>query len=207
MEKLEDSRHLYLDLMKRCLVNMIYPEAEEVPLPATAAGFRGRLARALLRLPSSPQPWPSLRDGQGKLLTLSTANRMEGRIWPLVAHTMIGLKRLDNLEFCIEQVITNGVVGDLMETGVWRGGATIFMRAVLKAYGVADRQVWVADSFEGLPTPNPEKYPVDTNSDFHTFTQLSISLDEVKRNFDAYGLLDDQVRFLKGWFRDTLPSA
>ena len=50
MEKLEDSRHLYLDLMKRCLVNMIYPQAEEVPLPATAAGFRGRLARGLLRL-------------------------------------------------------------------------------------------------------------------------------------------------------------
>src|SRR5437763_4779739 len=119
MEKLEDSRHLYLDLMKRCLVNMIYPEAEEVPLPATAAGFRGRLARALLRLPSSPQPWPSLRDGQGKLLTLSTANRMEGRIWPLVAQTMIGLKCLDNMDLCIDQVMTNGEVVGLIEKGVY----------------------------------------------------------------------------------------
>src|SRR5438552_18178383 len=129
MEKLEDSRHLYLDLMKRCLVNMIYPEAEEVALPATAAGFRGRLARALLRLPSSPQPWPSLRDGQGKLLTLSTANRMEGRIWPLVAHTMIGLKRLDNLEFCIEQGINNGEPGGHFDTAVWHEGANIVIRA------------------------------------------------------------------------------
>ena len=207
MEKLEDSRHLYLDLMKRCLVNMIYPEAEQVPLPATAAGFRGRLARTLLRLPSGPQPSPSLRNAQGKPLTLDRANRMEGRIWPLVAHTMIGLKRLDNLEFCIEQVITNGVVGDLIETGVWRGGATIFMRAMLKAYGVTDRCVWVADSFDGLPPPDARKYPPDAGDRLHEARELAVSLEQVKANFDRYGLLDDQVRFLKGWFRDTLRAA
>ena len=207
MEKLEDSRHLYLDLMKRCLVNMIYPEAEQVPLPATAAGFRGRLARTLLRLPSGPQPSPSLRNAHGKPLPLDRANRMEGRIWPLVAHTMIGLKRLDNLEFCIEEVITTGVPGDLIETGVWRGGATIFMRAVLKAYDVTDRCVWVADSFEGLPPPDAGKYPYDAGDRLHEATELAVSLEEVKTNFERYGLLDDQVRFLKGWFRDTLPDA
>ncbi len=207
MEKLEDSRHLYLDLMKRCLVNMIYPQAEEVPLPATAAGLRGRLARALLTPPSSPKVWPSLRDAQGKLLTLDTANRMEGRIWPLVAHTMIGLKRLDNLEFCIEEVIAKGVPGDLIETGVWRGGATIFMRAMLKAYGVTDRCVWVADSFEGLPPPDAGKYPHDAGDSLQQERELAVSVEQVKANFERYGLLDDQVRFLKGLFRDTLPDA
>ena len=207
MENVGHSRRLYLDLMKRCLVNMIYPQSEEVPSPAITAGFRGGLARALLRLPVSPQVWPSLRDAQGKLLTLSTANRIEGRIWPLVAHTMIGLKRLDNLEFCIEQVVTNGVVGDLIETGVWRGGAAIFMRAVLKAYGVTDRYVWVADSFEGLPPPNTGKYPYDAGDTLHEARELAVSLEEVKANFERYGLLDNQVRFLKGWFCDTLPAA
>jgi hypothetical protein len=120
---------------------------------------------------------------------------------------MIGLKRLDNLEFCIEQVITNGVPGDFIETGVWRGGATIFMRAVLKAYGVTDRCVWVADSFEGLPPPDARKYPPDAGDRLHEATALAVSLEQVKANFDRYGLLDDQVRFLKGWFRDTLPAA
>ena len=206
VQNLEHPRRLYLGLMKRCLVNMIYPQSEELLSLATDAGVRGRSARTVLGRPSSHKVWPPLRDAQGKLLTLSTENRMEGRIWPLVAHTMIGLKRLDNLEFCIEQVITNGVVGDLIETGVWRGGATIFMRAMLKAYGVTDRRVWVADSFEGLPPPTG-KYPHDAASRLHEARELAVSLEEVKTNFDRYGLLDDQVRFLKGWFRDTLPAA
>jgi hypothetical protein len=201
MEKLEDSRHLYLDLMKRCLVNMIYPQAEEVPLPATAAGLRDRLARVLLKSEGGSSTRISITQSGDH------SGRMEGRIWPVVAHTMIGLKRLDNLEFCIEEVIAKGVPGDLIETGVWRGGATIFMRAMLKAYSVTNRCVWVADSFEGLPPPNTGKYPHDAGDSLHEARELAVSLEQVKANFERYGLLDHQVRFLKGWFRDTLPAA
>jgi O-methyltransferase len=127
--------------------------------------------------------------------------------WPSNMHTMVGFKRLDNVQHCVENVLKDGIPGDLIETGVWRGGTTIFMRALLKAYGVEDRRVWVADSFEGLPPPNPGKYPEDAGDTFYQREDLAISLQEVKANFDGYGLLDDQVRFLKGWFRDTLPAA
>src|SRR5262249_38955884 len=65
--------------------------------------------------------------------------RTDGRASLPEAHTMIGLKRLDNLQWCIEDALARGVPGDLIETGVWRGGATIMMRAVLKAHGVANR--------------------------------------------------------------------
>ena len=133
--------------------------------------------------------------------------QVEGKIWPTAAHTMIGLDRLNMLQFCVEDVLANDVPGDLIETGVWRGGATIFMRAILKAYGVEDRHVWVADSFEGLPSPEAGRYPHDAESNFHTFDELAISLEQVKSNFERYGLLDDRVRFLKGWFSDTLPEA
>ncbi len=133
--------------------------------------------------------------------------RREGLDWPSRAYTMIGMKRLDNLQHCIDSVLANKVAGDFIETGVWRGGATIFMRAALKVDRVTDRRVWVADSFEGLPPPRPEKYPADTGDMLHTFRELAISLEKVQEHFRRFDLLDDQVCFLKGWFRDTLPKA
>jgi len=120
---------------------------------------------------------------------------------------MIGLARLDNLQYCVEDVVRNDVPGDLIEAGVWRGGASIFMRAILKAHGVTDRVVWVADSFSGLPPPNPDKYPADRGDIHHTVDLLKVPLEEVRSNFAKYDLLDDGVRFLKGWFSETLPSA
>lgn len=74
---------------------------------------------------------------------------------------MVGLKRLDNLQYCVETVLRDGVEGDLIETGVRRGGSCIFMRGILAAYGDTTRKVYVADSFEGLPAPDPGKYPAD----------------------------------------------
>lgn len=168
------AQDLYLDLLKRCLTNMIYQD------PATLRGVH--------------RPF-DLRS------------RAEGVDWPVVAHTMIGIKRLDALHFFVQDVLDRGVPGDFIETGVWRGGACIFMRGMLKARGVTDRVVWAADSFEGVPPPNAERYPQDASYKFHEYQELAVSLEEVQENFRRYGLLDDQVRFLKGWFRDTLPNA
>ena len=94
-----------------------------------------------------------------------------------------------------------------IETGVWRGGACIFMRGILKAHGVEDRVVWVADSFAGLPPGDPAKYPKESPAAFDQYADLAVSLAQVQQNFARYGLLDGQVKFLKGWFRDTLPTA
>lgn len=129
------------------------------------------------------------------------------RSLPYMAHTMIGLPRLDNLQWCVESVLADKVPGDLIETGVWRGGACIFMRAILAAYGVHDRTVWVADSFEGFPEPDPAVPDDVVNTTAEFAAGIEVSLAEVQANFERYGLLDDQVRFLKGWFADTLPAA
>lgn len=158
--------HLYLDLLKRCLVNSIYPEAE-----------------------------PGI---------LHPGNRLIGVGWPPLAHTMIGLQRLDNIQFCMESILDKSIPGDVIETGVWRGGACIFMRGILKAYDITTRNVWVADSFCGLPPPDPDKYPHDAGD--KTCGLLNISLEQVKSNFAKYDLLDHQVCFLQGWFKNTLPT-
>jgi O-methyltransferase len=93
-----------------------------------------------------------------------------------------------------------------LKQGVWRGGASIFMKAVLTAYGVSDRAVYVADSFQGLPKPRHEVDKRDGAWDVYKHKQLAVSLDQVQEKFRAYDLLDDHVRFVKGWFCDTLPG-
>jgi hypothetical protein len=133
--------------------------------------------------------------------------RESGWDWPGEAETMIGLLRLNCIEECVKSVVRHGVPGDLLEAGVWRGGAVIYMRALLFAHGDQTRRVWVADSFEGLPPPDSANFAQDATMDLSGYKELAVSLEEVQSNFARYSLLDDRVHFLKGWFKDSLPGA
>ena len=133
--------------------------------------------------------------------------RRLGWDWPDEAETMIGLVRLNCIQQCVETVLEDNVPGDLMEAGVWRGGAVILMRGILAAYGIKDRRVWVADSFQGLPPPDGSAFAQDLTGDLSGYGELAVSLEQVRSNFSRYDLLDDQVEFLEGWFKDTLPDA
>lgn len=194
---------LYLDLLKKALSFSLWPEP---PIPVDVFNYRNPpVKRWILSKVSRFLKSKRLQLVQPRVIT--PEQREEGRRWSAYAHTMIGFKRLDNLQECLETVMRDAVEGDLIETGVWRGGSCIFMRGVLAAYGIKDRKVYVADSFEGLPKPDVTKYPADAGDDHHVHTFLAISQEEVENNFRKYGLLDDQVVFLKGWFKDTLPGA
>ena len=145
--------------------------------------------------------------------------RAQGRDWPQWAQTMVGARRLHNVRHCVETVLREGIPGDFIETGVWRGGTCIFMRGLLKAYGdPPDRLVFVADSFQGLPPADSAEYPEDAPFVLNPTAEgasrkgalvpslLAIPQSEVQRNFELYNLLDERVRFLPGWFKDTLPT-
>lgn len=127
--------------------------------------------------------------------------RAEGKDWPSVAHSMAGVRRLENVRDLAQRVSDDKTPGHFIETGVWRGGCCILMRGILAANGIVDRKVYVADSFEGLPPPTLEQ---DAFYRDRVYPELAISEAEVRANFDKYGLLDDQVVFVKGVFQDTL---
>ncbi|MEJ7786333.1 MAG: TylF/MycF/NovP-related O-methyltransferase [Solirubrobacteraceae bacterium] len=191
---------LYLDLMKKVLTRSGF-ESDYRAIHMRKGTAGGRIVGPGLKL--------LRRTGFDirRRAPADLAARAEGKDLPSEAETMVGLRRLDHLQHCIADVLDNGVPGDLIETGVWRGGASIFMRAALCAYGDSNRIIWVADSFAGLPKPNEEAYPNDQNDRHWTAPVLAVSRQSVEANFERYGLLDDQVRFLEGWFKDTLPAA
>jgi hypothetical protein len=118
-------------------------------------------------------------------------------------YTMIGRARLDSLQMMVETVLRDNIPGDFLEAGVWRGGASIFMRAMLNIWGDSQRKVFVADSFQGLPPPQLNQ---DEDLNFYLDPMLSVGLDIVKTHFERFGLLDDRVEFMPGWFEDTLKA-
>lgn len=220
MDAMEDisPEERYLDLLKRSLTNMLYLENEArliYILHAVVSNavidigtirnierddhpvmkvLRNRRAEGQIQF-----IWDYVDAKTGKKKTINLRDATE------VAHTMIGCKRLDNIHRCLDVIRQERIPGDLMETGVWRGGAVIFMRGYLAAYNIADRIVWAADSFAGLPKPvAPQDAGYDFSADVHPI--LAISIEEVKHLFTKYNLLDDKVRFVKGWFSESLPN-
>lgn len=180
----------YLELLRLCLTRE-FPEPAYAEIPRNtrtwlkAARYAGYSATQRALRPFN--------------LAVVQKNRSTGE-------TMMGMGALNNLHFCMHEVVKHRVPGDFVETGVWRGGGTIYMRGFLAAYAEPDRNVWVADSFEGLPKPKAE-YEADRGSQLWASEYLAVSVDQVKAHFEFYGLLDDRVRFLKGFFSDTMPTA
>ena len=204
VEPTTQASSLYLDLMKRSLTGALAEDNDSILGGVRTQGspsWKKRLASSVGDVASRfnleiayKKPYdPKLRE--------------MGWDWPARAESMIGLRRMDNIQECIQTVLRDDVPGDLIETGVWRGGACIFMKANLVAGGDTTRNVWVADSFQGLPKPDPARFPADAGDELHKRGGLSIGADQVRHNFERYGVLDDRVKFLVGWFKDTLPTA
>ena len=212
--KSSEASEAYLKLLKECLLGRIYIENEAKLIAAFSMilhkkgldlkafeddkNFLG-LVSTLRNIKEHGQTLVI----QEKLDDGSLKRRNDLRNIVELSHTMIGGKRLDNIRFCVETILKENIQGDFIETGIWRGGACIFMRGLLKAYEIHDRTVWAADSFDGVPPPS---LPQDSRLDLSktVLPVLAVSLDDVKDLFIRYGLLDAQVKFLKGWFKDTL---
>ena len=202
----------YLELLKRSILNEIYLD-DEHRIQYLRACIDNRpkwrpFWRASYDLAVLHDIRSALRAEHERLRTL----RDEGRFVDEsihnsgFAHSMIGRARMENLHHTLDRMRQQSISGDVIECGVWRGGSCIFMEGYLDAYGMTDRRLFVADSFEGLPVPTlPQDEHLDLSKE--KYPELAISLETVKENFRLYDLLLPNVHFLKGWFKDTLPAA
>jgi O-methyltransferase len=201
----------YLDLLKSAICASLYEESAwrfiEGPMRQHIPGMSPR-RRIIAK--SKHLLIGFLRNhnlGLVRTIPFEQARRDNGLDWPMFGFSMTGRRRLDALHKCIDDIIENKIPGDLIETGVWRGGSVIFMRALLDVRSEHSRIVWCADSFEGMPVPKDADLRISSEADFSDRGYLAVSLAQVQNNFAKFGLLNEQVRFLKGWFSETLPTA
>lgn len=186
----------YLRLLKQVLLN------------ETAIALEAKLD-VLLAAGGTEPSGVALVAAEKRLRKHRQAGQWQGRLPESL--TMIGHKRLDHLGQCVEGILAEKIPGDLMECGVWRGGAGILMAGILAARNITDRRLWLADSFAGFPATTSLARE-DESGEFwdqfmEKYPEIMVSQEEVAANFARFDLLSPQIRFLKGWFSDTLPAA
>jgi O-methyltransferase len=130
--------------------------------------------------------------------------------------TMTSTERMYALWQATRHVIATGVPGDFVECGVWRGGSSMVMAHTLLTAGVTDRDLWLYDTFEGMPPPD------EADADFmgvqaaeHLAAAAGnrddpvvayASLDEVQSNVGKVGYPADRVRYVEGQVEHTIPA-
>ena len=125
--------------------------------------------------------------------------------------TMVPEEALVDLARQVQFIMVEGVPGDLVECGVWRGGAALLMADMLRRAGCRDRKVWLFDSFAGLPSPETIDGPTalawaSTSRHPDDVANCRASLAEVRGNAERLGLTPF-VELVPGWFSETLPQA
>ncbi|HVU02791.1 MAG TPA: TylF/MycF/NovP-related O-methyltransferase [Polyangiaceae bacterium] len=200
------ARERYIELLKRSLLGELYYDNElRIRYLLQCVQRRAEFSPETLHDIRRHEPEEAARRIAADAIGMPLDLKLENLGFP---HTMLGRKRLDHLEWCVRTVIAEKVPGDFIECGIWRGGAVVLIRALLEILEEPGRFVWAADSFQGIPPPtHPEDVAFGLDLSRERFPMLAIPRATVERTLADYGFSDDRVRFLEGWFKDTLPSA
>jgi len=107
---LERARDAYLELIRNVVSGEAYGSAEK-------------------------SVWVTLKKDKKVVLDFDKEKRAKGEDWTYLGYTMTGQARLLSLKDLLKEIFKSKIPGDFMETGVWRGGSSIYAKAVMEAYG------------------------------------------------------------------------
>lgn len=130
--------------------------------------------------------------------------------------TMTGPERVAYLARSVEYVVRNDVPGAIVECGVWRGGSMMCVATTLLRLGVATRELYLCDTFDGMTVPEPldkrhDGTPADTilagtNKSRDDLDWAYATLDEVRANLIRTGYPEERLHFVQGKVEDTIPA-
>jgi O-methyltransferase len=128
--------------------------------------------------------------------------------------TMASSERLYAVFQAARHVVKNGIEGDIVECGVWRGGASMVAAMSLLAAGESSRRIWLYDTFAGMTKPtDKDVHRWAGKNAFGTWRRWQKSdhndwcfagLDDVRRNLYSTGYPRDHIEFVAGDVANTL---
>jgi len=183
----------YFDLLKKSITNFLYRDIND-------------WAEQMISASGNPSVCQDSSACESEWDISQGASGFDGHSVPEEGHSVMRLGSLTHIQFIVEDVLTQGIPGDLLEAGCYRGGNSVLMRALLEDDDSGQRIVWVADSFQGIPLPISEKGKrVDETRNWKS--RYNVSQHFVESVFRRYGYLDQKTKFLPGFFNETLPSS
>lgn len=138
---------------------------------------------------------------------IETFDQLYGIIAENASQTLVEAPFFREAPAMMERIKAEGIAGDIVQAGVWKGGSALFLHGLNRAYGL-DRELWLADTFYGFD-PSTVKHERDLKAlqAFSDFQGEPLSAQKVKDLFEKHQLLDDAVHFLEGDVKDTLPGS
>ena len=128
-----DNQQRYISLLKKSLLNQLYPD-NELRIQYLIQCLQGQCEFDQLEFLQITTRRKEALEQLQEWRRIGWAN-MDGLHRADYSRTMLGEKRLDNLEHCIREILAANIPGDLIECGVWRGGGSIFMKGMLAGPG------------------------------------------------------------------------
>ncbi|MFN8356737.1 MAG: TylF/MycF/NovP-related O-methyltransferase [Spirosomataceae bacterium] len=131
-------------------------------------------------------------------------------------YTMTSLERMYAAHKAATYIVDNEVEGAIVECGVWKGGSTMMMVKTLLQRGVTDREIYLYDTYEGMPEPTEKDKDLAGTSAQGTWSDNQTDtvnewcyspLEEVQKNIYATGYPKEKIHFVKGKVEDTIPGT
>lgn len=138
------------------------------------------------------------------------------KIAPFTMTVERGIEAPYQLFKAIQYIVQNGIPGDIVECGVWRGGSVMLAAMALRRFGDTTRKIYLYDTFEGMTRPDDR----DTDWDGQNYQQLwdqakqqkktmgfGGTVDDVRANVLNTGYPEENLVFVKGPVEETIPGA